>query len=115
MGWFLRPLGMKRSGMIWRKEFEDNYAFGHDKNQTLIGAQKRTSSRAAGSMVTTAADYALFVMALMKKKGLSKGSFDELLKPQIKVASERGFGPLRDRFEDKDKDIKLSWGLGLGL
>ena len=109
------PLGMKRSGMTWRKEFEDNYAFGYDKNQTLIGAQKRTSSRAAGSMVTTAADYAQFVMALMKKKGLQKGSFDELLKPQIRVASERGFGPLRDRFEDKYKDIKLSWGLGLGL
>ncbi len=109
------PLGMKRSGMIWRKEFEDNYAFGYDKNQTLIGAQKRTSSRAAGSMVTTAADYALFVMALMKKEGLQKNSFDQLLKPQIKVASERGFGPLRDRFEDKYKGIKLSWGLGLGL
>jgi CubicO group peptidase (beta-lactamase class C family) len=61
-GLVFAPLGMKRSGMIWRKEFEDNYAFGHDKNQTLIGAQKRTSSRAAGSMVTTAADYALFVM-----------------------------------------------------
>lgn len=57
------PLGMKRSGMIWRKEFEDAYAFGYDKNQTLIGAQKRTSSRAVGSMVTTAADYAQFVMA----------------------------------------------------
>jgi len=109
------PLGMRRSGMIWRKEFEDNYAFGYDKNQTLIGAQKRTSARAAGSMVTTAADYAEFVIALMKKKGLSKDSFDQLLKPQIKVASERGFGPLRDRFEDKYKGIKLSWGLGLGL
>ena len=32
--------------MIWRKEFEDLYAFGYDKNQTPIGAQKEQSSRA---------------------------------------------------------------------
>ncbi len=109
------PLNMKRSGMIWQKDFENNYAFGYDKNETLIGAQKRTSSRAAGSMVTTATDYAQFVMAMMKKEGLSKNSFKEMLTPQIEVASERGFGPLRERFDNKYKNIKLSWGLGWGL
>lgn len=109
------PLGMNRSGMVWRKEFEDNYAFGHDKNQNVIGAQKRTSARAAGSMVTTADDYARFVIALMKKSGLSKNLFKQMLKPQIEVESERGFGPGRDRFNGKFKDIGLSWGLGLGL
>ncbi len=109
------PLGMKRSGMIWRKDFDDNFAFGYDKNETLIGAQKRTSSRAAGSMVTTGADYARFVIAMMKQEGLSKKSFKEMLTPQIEVASERGFGPLRDRFNNKYKNTKLSWGLGWGL
>lgn len=109
------PLNMKRSGMIWQKDFENNYAFGYDKNETLIGAQKRTSSRAAGSMVTTATDYAQFVIAMMKQEGLSKSLFREMLTPQIEVASERGFGPLRDRFNNKYKNIKLSWGLGWGL
>ncbi len=109
------PLGMKRSGMIWQKDFENDYAFGYDKNEILIGAQKRTSSRAAGSMVTTPTDYAQFVMAMMKKEGLSKKSFMEMLTPQIEVASERGFGPLRNRFNNKYKNIKLSWGLGWGL
>ncbi len=33
------PLGMKRSGMIWQKDFDHNFAFGYDKNETLIGAQ----------------------------------------------------------------------------
>ncbi len=102
-------------GMIWQKDFDHNFAFGYDKNETLIGAQKRTSSRAAGSMVTTATDYAQFVMAMMKKEGLSKKSFREMLTPQIEVASERGFGPLRDRFNNKYKNLKLSWGLGWGL
>lgn len=109
------PLNMKRSGMIWQKDFENNYAFGYDKNETLVGAQKRTSSRAAGSMVTTATDYAQFVIAMMKQEGLSKSLFREMLTPQIEVASERGFGPLRDRFNNKYKNIKLSWGLGWGL
>ena len=109
------PLGMRRSGMIWRAEFDDNYAFGHDKSENLIGAQKRTSSRAAGSMVTTAADYARFVIALMKREGLTQGLFDQMFTPQIEVASERGFGPLRDRFNRAYKSIGLSWGLGVGL
>ncbi len=109
------PLNMKRSGMIWQKDFADNFAFGYDKNETIIGAQKRMSSRAAGSMVTTASDYAQFVMAMMKREGLSKNSFREMLTPQIEVASERGFGPLRDRFNNKYKTKKLSWGLGWGL
>ncbi len=38
-----------------------------------------------------------------------------MLTPQIEVASEKGFGPLRDRFNNKYKNIKLSWGLGWGL
>lgn len=109
------PLGMNRSGMIWRKDFDDNFAFGYDKNETLIGAQKRTSARAAGSMVTTAGDYAQFIMAMINKEGLSKKTFKQMLTPQIAVASERGFGPLRERFNNKFKNIKLSWGLGWGL
>lgn len=109
------PLGMKRSGMIWRASFDDNFAFGYDKNEKLVGAQKRTSSRAAGSMVTTARDYAQFVLAMLKQEGLSKKSFKQMLTAQIAVESERGFGPLRDRFNDQFKNIKLSWGLGWGL
>jgi CubicO group peptidase (beta-lactamase class C family) len=109
------PLKMNRSGMIWQKDFENNYAFGYDKNENLIGAEKRTSSRAAGSMATTAEDYARFVIANMKKQGLSKKIFKEMLSTQMTVESEKGFGPQRDRFTNKFKNIKLGWGLGWGL
>lgn len=109
------PLDMNRSGMIWQKEFENNYAVGYDKSENLIGAQKRTSSRAAGSMVTTADDYARFVIATMKKQGLSRKTFNEMLTTQMEVASEKAFGPQRDRFTNKFKNIKLGWGLGWGL
>ena len=44
-------LKMPRSGMVWNKDFEGNYALGYNKKGELIGAQKRESSRGAGSMV----------------------------------------------------------------
>lgn len=109
------PLKMRRSGMTWRRSFENDYAVGHDREGKTLGAQKRTSARAAGSMVTTAGDYAQFVLATMKKQGLSKKTIEEMLAPQIEVQSERGFGPLRDRFNNKYKNISLAWGLGWGL
>lgn len=109
------PLKMNRSGMIWRTDFENNHAVGHDAAENILGAEKRTRSRAAGSMNTTIADYSQFVVAMLKKDGLSKNTFKLMFAPQIRVMSERGFGPQRDNFSDKYKSIKLSWGLGWGL
>ncbi len=111
-----KPLHMNKSGMIWNKEFEKDYAVGHDTFEKVIGAEKRTSARAAGSMVTTASDYAKFVLAILKSEGLSNSTFREMLTPQIRVTSERGFGPLRDKFNpENNSSIGLAWGLGWGL
>ncbi|ALL06380.1 hypothetical protein AQ505_13255 [Pedobacter sp. PACM 27299] len=73
------------------------------------------SSRAAGSMTTTAADYAKFVANLMNQKGLSKKGYEQLLSPQILVKSKRGFGPLKDILTTDNDHIQLAWGLGIGL
>ena len=55
----------------------------------------------AGSMKTTATDYAKFIMRMLsspdKKNAIKKETLDEMLKPQIKINSA------------------LSWGLGIGL
>ncbi|MDF2193015.1 serine hydrolase domain-containing protein [Paraflavitalea sp. CAU 1676] len=111
------PLGMKHTAMVWQKEFEADYAVGHDKDGKVIGAEKRTSARGAGSMVTTAGDYGLFVADVLGKKGLSSALYAQMLSPQIRVTSKRGFGPLRDSLTDKSefRSIDLSWGLGWGL
>jgi CubicO group peptidase (beta-lactamase class C family) len=112
-----QPLGMKHTGMVWQKEFEGDYAVGHDKTGKVIGAEKRTSARGAGSMVTTAADYSLFVDDVLSKKGLSEKLYNEMFTPQIRVTSKRGFGPLRDSLSDitEFSKMQLSWGLGWGL
>jgi CubicO group peptidase (beta-lactamase class C family) len=109
------PLEMPHSGLVWQPSFESDYAVGHDANGDVIGAQKRTSPRAAGSMVTTALDYSKFMIALLQHRGLSKSSFKQMFSPQIAVGSKAGFGPNRDVFDDSFKSVNLSWGLGWAL
>lgn len=111
------PLGMKHTAMVWQKEFNTDFAVGHDKDGKVLGAQKRTSPRAAGSMVTTPTDYSLFISDVLSKKGLSGKLYNEMFSPQIKVTSRRGFGPLRDSLTTKSEfsQIQLAWGLGWGL
>lgn len=111
------PLGMKHTAMVWQKEYEGDYAVGHDATGKVLGAEKRSSARGAGSMVTTVSDYSLFVQDVMSKKGLSAKLYNDMFTPQIKVTSKRGFGPLKDSLSEKTEfsNIHLSWGLGWGL
>jgi CubicO group peptidase (beta-lactamase class C family) len=109
------PLQMHHTGMIWEKKFEDNFSYAYFKDGKKYGSERRESSRAAGSMSTTANDYAQFVINLMKKKGLSSKSYRQMFLPQIMVKSKRGFGPLKDSITNENDTIRLAWGLGIGL
>jgi CubicO group peptidase (beta-lactamase class C family) len=109
------PLQMPHTGMIWEKAFESNFSNAYFKDGKKYGSERRESSRAAGSMSTTADDYAHFIINLMLEKGLKKASFQQMLSPQMKVTSKRGFGPLRDSVTHDNDAIQLSWGLGIGL
>ncbi|WGQ10064.1 serine hydrolase domain-containing protein [Pedobacter gandavensis] len=109
------PLQMKHTSMVWEPEFEKNFSYAYFKDGKKYGSERRESTRAAGSMTTTAADYAKFVANLMNKKGLSKKGYDQLLSPQILVKSKRGFGPLKDTLTTDNDRIELAWGMGIGL
>jgi len=109
------PLQMSRTSMIWEQSFENNFSFAYFRDGKKYGSERRESSRAAGSMTTTAQDYARFMINLMKEQGLKKSSYQQLLSPQIFVKSKRGFGPLRDSLTHENDAIKLAWGLGIGL
>lgn len=108
-------LNMTQTGMVWHPEFDKNFAFGYDMKGELIGAEKRTSARAAGSMVTTAHDYAQFIMQTIKQAGLSQNLYKQMLAPQIYLKNLRGFGPARDSLTTQNDAIKLAWGLGWGM
>lgn len=109
------PLQMPYTSMIWEKSFESNFSYAYFKDGKKYGSERRESSRAAGSMSTTADDYAKFFINLMKERGLNRASYQQMLFPQIRVTSKRGFGPLRDSVTHENDAIKLSWGLGIGL
>ncbi len=109
------PLQMQYTSMIWEKPFENNFSYAYFKDGKKYGSERRESSRAAGSMTTTASDYARFCIQLMTSKGLSKTNLQQMLAPQIAVTSKRGFGSLRDSLTHENDAIKLAWGLGIGL
>lgn len=109
------PLQMSSTSMVWQKRFEDNFSYAYFKNGQKYGSERRESSRAAGSMSTTAGDYARFFINLMSEKGLAKSHYRQMLSAQIPVTSKRGFGPLKDSLTHENDAMKLSWGLGVGL
>lgn len=109
------PFQMKYTSMVWEPKFEKNFSYAYFKDGKKYGSERRTSSRGAGSMTTTASDYAKFVVNLMNRRGLSKKNYEEMLSPQIRVLSQRGFGPRKDSLTADNDPMNLSWGLGTGV
>jgi CubicO group peptidase (beta-lactamase class C family) len=110
-----QPLGMTRSSYIWQPQFEANYASPHDEYGRPRGAKIQPSKPdAAGSMVTTASDYARFLVGILNAKGQRKATMDEMLRPQIDINYKRMFGPDAWTMTDENQNIHLAWGLGWG-
>ena len=110
-----QPFGMTRSSMIWEPGFDDDYAISYDEYGRALGAEKRSKPDAAGSLLTTPHDFALFLQAVLPGKGLSKQMHEQMLSPQIKILSKHEFPTLRDDVTEQNKPIRLSYGLAWGL
>lgn len=110
-----RPLGMIRTGYLWQPAFESDYAVGHTASEDTLPKRRRTSTNAAGSLETTIADYTRFIAAVMQGRGLSAASKKEMLTPQIAIHSNHQFPSLNPDTTDRDKAIRLSYGLGWGI
>lgn len=110
-----KPFGMTRTGFIWHPEFDDNFAIGHDEKGKLSPKKKRTVPNAAGSMVTTIADYTKFIQKILANKGLDPRLRNEMIAPQISINSKYQFPTISDETTDRDQDIALSYGLGWGV
>jgi CubicO group peptidase (beta-lactamase class C family) len=109
------PLAMIRSSYVWQPAYDENHAVPHDEFGRPKRLQRRMEADAAGSMVTTAGDYAQFVTTLLNATGARKATIEEMLRPQIAISSTSMFGP--DSWADTGGDHRtsLSWGLGWGL
>lgn len=108
------PLAMTRTSYIWQEAYEDNFALPHDEFGRPMKLNRRQEADAAGSMATTAGDYARFLVGILNVDEQGKKSVDEMLKPQIAIASARMFGPGAWEETDENKAMHLAWGLGWG-
>ena len=108
------PLTMSRTGCVWEEAFEGNHADGHTERQRRVKMGRRSDPSAAGSMVSTASDYARFIVAILNGEGLRQSSIDLMLTPHVPVQSKRMFGPLSHEATEDNRAINLSWGLGWG-
>ncbi|MEL7118800.1 MAG: serine hydrolase [Bacteroidota bacterium] len=92
-----QPLGMNNSSFIWEDRFQVNFASPHDYTGTPKPNWRPEDPVIASSLQTTAADYAKFMIAVLKGEDLSKSAQSDIGKPQIKI------------------DDSLAWGLGWGI
>jgi len=109
------PLGMTRTSMIWEDRFESDFANGYDEYGRLLGRKSWKNGDAAGSMMTTPHDFALFVQAVMDGKGLKPSTRELMLSPHIQINSKHEFPTLNTETTDENKPIHLSYGLAWGL
>jgi CubicO group peptidase (beta-lactamase class C family) len=103
----LKPFGMTRSGYVWTETLGRNQAAAHDRDGKPFARHKSTAIDvarygSAGSLLTTAGDYAKFLIEVMAAKPadafrLTGASLSEMLRPQVAVPGS---------------PIPTSWALG---
>jgi CubicO group peptidase (beta-lactamase class C family) len=103
----LKPFGMTRSGYELTDAMRQNMAGRHDKTGALMAQKTGTAVDvarygSAGSLMTTARDYARFLIEVMQPKPaddyrLNAATRAEMLKPHIAV---------------EPSPVKMSWALG---
>ena len=100
------PLGMVNSTFTPAKLDLTNYAWPHDGMGALTprpadfeGRMEKARAHAAATLLTTAPDYASFVIAIMTGMGLDPATHIDFLWPQVGV----------------DDEGTVKWGLGVGL
>jgi CubicO group peptidase (beta-lactamase class C family) len=108
------PLGMHRTRYVWQEEFAANHAVPHDQYERSKRLQKRHEADAAGSMLTTAGDYARFLVALLNAAGPRAATVGAMLQPQIAIRSRSMFGPGSQRDRNAAGESRLYWSLGWG-
>lgn len=97
----IKPLGMDKSSFAWRPAYDSTAVSGHDPLNTRTRLGKPFAVHAAGSLMTTAVDYAKFIAAIMNNTGLKAGTVKDML-------TTHSSGP-------DVKDPRITWGLGFAL
>ncbi len=107
-----KPLGMTNSSLSFQERHKTFKTFNHDSLGTPSGQGEGNTANAAGSLLTTTADYAKFVTAVLNGTGLKKQTRAAMLTPQVRVdvacrnCTTTPAGTLSK---------EVGWGIGVGL
>ena len=110
------PLGMSRTGLIYRTEFAANVADRYDAAEKFRSQTKRFPARGAGSMTTSAEDLARFASALLAGKILTPATLEAMFAPYIPIRGLHQFPLKPDEPEGIETPaVGLAYGVGWGL
>ena len=103
------PFNMRNSSFVWRDDFSNHFAVGHDAHGQPVKKEFPAKANAASSLHSTAEDLGGFIVALLNSNTLTT-----MLEPQTLVNDTVPWQANWDRAEVQEfQDV--SWGLGLGL
>jgi CubicO group peptidase (beta-lactamase class C family) len=106
------PLRMLRSSFVWRPAFDANFADPHDADLVPVAKYKSPAAKVAGSLQTTAADYARFMLAVMSGARLKPATARAWLMPHVRL-NQQCFQCIGSTAPEGDQ--RVAWGLGWGL
>jgi CubicO group peptidase (beta-lactamase class C family) len=113
---FFTPLGMTRTGLIFRKEFEADIADRFDAAGKFHAKTRRSPARAAGSMTSTAEDLARFASALFAGRILKPATRKAMFTPVHSIRTLHQFAIAANEPEGTEaKETGLAYGIGWGL
>lgn len=110
-----KPLQMNGTSMVWHKQFEDNLCYGHNEKGEPYELMKWKEASCGGSMTTTPGDFTKFFTAFIQHKDLTDESFNVMTNTQVRIKSRSQFGPLALVDSTDNDNIKLGYGLGVGV
>jgi CubicO group peptidase (beta-lactamase class C family) len=96
----LDPLALHESSYIWRTDYSEKIADGHDEDGRPVEKEKPKAANAAYTLHTTAEEFARFILSALHPSDavtISDALRNEMLSPQIAIADG------------------VSWGFGWGL
>jgi CubicO group peptidase (beta-lactamase class C family) len=109
---FFGPLGMRNTSLIWRPSFSENLADGWDEQGKVEPHDERSRVRAAGSMDTTIADFAVMTAAMVRGFGLKPKWRQEFAKGTRAITTAQQFPTL---LPDAEPNARPSAAAGLGV
>jgi CubicO group peptidase (beta-lactamase class C family) len=110
------PLGMTRTGLIYRTEFESNIADRFDEKGKFRSQTRRFPARAAGSMATTVNDFSRWISAVFSGSLIKESSRKLLFTPVLPLRSLHQFALRPDEGEGAEAaHVGLAYGFGFGI